>query len=46
MTIAELFVKFRCDGQEQTILLEFLRSLRINRIIHEIDKIKHTLNLK
>lgn len=45
MTIAELFVKFRCDEQEKVILLEFLRSLRINRIIQEIDEIKHTLNL-
>lgn len=45
MTIAELFVKFRCDEQEQVVLLEFLRSLRINRIIQEIDEIKHTLNL-
>lgn len=45
MTITELFVRFRCDKQEQTILLEFLRGIRINRIIREMDKIKQTLNL-
>lgn len=45
MTIAELFVRFQCDKQEQTILIEFLRGIRINKIIREIDEIKQTLNL-
>ncbi len=45
MTIHEFFLRFRCNKDEQIILLEFLRGIRINQTIKEIDKIKQTLNL-
>ena len=44
MSITELFLRYKCDKHERIVLLEFLRSIRISRIIREMDEIKQIFN--